>query len=744
MRGRGSVRAEARGWGLAWPRVPMIAGLLASVLLLSSAAPRSALAAGDANRPSCPQATEESPGFRSYLPDCRAYEMVTPPYKQGQAVHFNGLEAGGEALFGWSLASLAQSEGAPQTRGSVGAEYAFRRGISGWTTTALTPPNPEFRGAVSFEALAPDGGSVLFKMPTAPVGNDHFWLRDPGGGLADVGPATPPADGPSQDLSPQGPPPGVARFAGASEDMSHIVFSLAAPWGWPGDTTAPGGEDLYEYTGTGNVEPTMVAVEGGGRSAALIGDCGATLGGPKFTSAFDAVSSSGEVVVFTPVPADELECGAAQPAHAELYARIDGERTVWLSEPQCEPGGCPRSTPSAAVFQGAAPGGERGWFLSTEQLTAEAVDDPEPGDSASGIAGSGCQSAVGSGCNLYEYDLARPSGERLRAVSLGSPHPHVQGVVRVSPDGSHVYFLATGLLTALPGPGGSEPAEGQDNLYVSESTAAGASALRFVATLAEGDGELWGGSLGSDASRPAATSADGTALLFISNADLTGDGGAAGPQLFLYRDGASPTLRQISVAEEGSAGGGEGFPARIPAPDYEGREAFRPQAAPLSADGEVAVFESAAALTPDAGPPGGPTKLYEYRDGRVYLLDPDPDGSSRLLGLSGSGRDVFFQTARPLVPADGDTIPDIYDARAEGGLAEPDPPGGCSGEGCLSPPPPAGGALAPPASLTVHHALQVRRASLRRALRACRHKDGRARRRCAHRVRRRFLRGARR
>ncbi len=736
MRGRGSLRPD--GWcGLARSRV--LASVLGSTAILVGVMPISALGAGDANRAGCPVASEQSPGFRAYLPDCRAYEMVTPPYKQGVGVHFDGLAAGGEALFGSSLAALAGTEGAPQ---SLGAEYEFERGGSGWAVRALTPANPAFRGAVSFEALAPDGGPVLFKMPTAPVGDDHFWLRDPGGGLADVGPATPPTDGPTQELSPQGPPPGVARFAGASADMSRIVFSVAAPWGWPGDTTAPGEEDLYEYTGTANSEPTMVAVDGGRAGAALIGDCGETLGGPRFTSASGAVSSSGQVVVFTPVPADELECGGRQPAHAELYARIDGERTVWLSEPQCDPGGCPPSTPSAAVFEGAAADGGRGFFLSTRRLTSDAVDDPEAGDSASGFAGSGCQGAIGTGCNLYEYDLSRPSGERLRAISVGSPRPHVQGVVRVSPDGSQVYFAATGALAALPGPGGGEPVEGQDNLYVSESTGAGTGTLRFVATLAEGDGELWGGTYGSDASRPAATSAEGTTLLFSSEADLTGEGAGGVPQLYLYRDSALSTLHQVSVAVEGSAGG-EGFAATIRAPDYEGREAFRPQALPLSADGEIAVFESAAALTPDAGPPGGPMKLYEYRDGRVYLLDPDPDGTSRLLGLGQSGRDVFFETARPLLPSDADTIPDIYDARAEGGFAEPDPPGGCSGEDCLLPQV-AGGALAPPASLTLHGSRSAHRVSLRRALRACQHKDGRARRRCGHRVRRRYLRGTRR
>ena len=42
----------------------------------------SAFAAGDANEASCPN--EASTGFRASLPDCRAYEFLTPSLKGGR------------------------------------------------------------------------------------------------------------------------------------------------------------------------------------------------------------------------------------------------------------------------------------------------------------------------------------------------------------------------------------------------------------------------------------------------------------------------------------------------------------------------------------------------------------------------------------------------------------------------------------------------------------------------------------
>ena len=721
--------------------------MLASVAALGF--PHGAAAQGDANQAVCPNATLE--GFRAQLPDCRAYEMVTPPYKQGYPVNLVAVSADGGQVYGRSLGSFAETEGAPQSRGSVGLLYRFSRAPAGWVAAALTPSNPQFRSAATLESVSGDASRALFQMPTGPVGQDDYYVREPDGSLADIGPATPPEDGPAREPAPEGPSVGVSQVNGASADFSHVVFALAAPFGWPGDNTFPGAANVYEYSGSGNSAPTMVAVAGGPGSATPIDRCGTSLGGPSFTTKFNAVSASGNVIVFTPAPADEVPCDPSQPAHAEPYARIDAARTLRLSAVQCDAEECPVSTPAAAIFSGASADGGRGWFLSTQRLTREAVDDAAPGDSASGIAGSGCQAASGSGCNLYEYDLARPEGKLLRAVSVGSSAPHVQGVVRISADGSHVYFVATGALAALPGSAGAEPQQGAENLYVSETAGEGAQ-LRFVAALSPQDEALWGGATGSDEARPADVTPDGTHLVFASQADLTPDDTSSGvTQVFEFVDGPSPALRRISIGEEGfnEDGNTNSFPATLPTPDYEGRSWYEPQPRALDERGEQVVFESEDPLVPGAGAAhAGAPKLYEYSDGHVYLIYAGADTETRLNGIDATGRDVFFQTDEPLVWSDTDTQTDTYDARIGGGTSRPTI-AACSGEACLGPAPASPALPSPPGSVLgspdgnfparkpVAPALS-RKQRLNAALRGCRRKHGSKRRSCERKARKRF------
>ncbi len=85
-------------------------------------------------------------------------------------------------------------------------------------------------------------------------------------------------------------------------------------------------------------------------------------------------------------------------------------------------------------------------------------------------------------------------GKTSSLVSAGSATPHVQGVARISQDGSHVYFVAQGVLTGTPNSQGQTAQAGEENLYVFERDAAFPNGRTpFVATVASSDQDVLGG-----------------------------------------------------------------------------------------------------------------------------------------------------------------------------------------------------------------------------------------------------------
>ncbi len=713
----------------------MLAAL--AVGLFSALLPSAAVAAEP-----CPNASVliEDAGFLGFQPEaaappeCRGYELVSPPYKEGfRITGIQAISADGSRMVVSSPGAFAGTESDPENNlqvGLVGALYEFTRESSGWVATGLDPsparfPSNQFfegsNAAVGFGVSGDLSKTLWYLHEPEPSGSYALYLGQAGGSFLRIGPTVPPS------VSGEAQTSGMA-VEGVSRDLSDVVFSLQAEAGsqsllWPGDTTVRSDNhySLYQYVGTGNAQPQLVGVD---TANALISDCGTWLGGAgtgetSNRDSYNAVSADGEVVFFTP---NKEEAACHGPAVDELYARVAGSETVAISEPsaaQCS--NCNIATRQPAEFQGASEDGSKVFFTTSQQL----------------LPGTG---------GLYEYDFGNPAGEKIVPVAAGAPghetsEPRVVGVVRVSEDGSHVYFVAGAKLTGENAEG-REPQEGGDNLYVFERDASypqGRTA--FVATLSNGDGEDWGTNNRPASRTFAQASPDGRFLVFTSQADLTPDDTSTVNQLFEY-DAQQERLVRVSVGHRGPGG----FECPVTKTVQEGfncdgnteKQADAP-ALPtglaVSSDGADVFFQSADGLAPGAlnnqviyereGVQSYARDVYEYHsavasgvsitDGNVVLISDGKDltvyasgeSGTQLYGTDASGADVFFSSGVPLVGQDTDTQLEVYDARVDGGFPQPVAPASCSGEGCL--PVPAGAptfgtplsaSIAPGANLT--------------------------------------------
>jgi hypothetical protein len=654
------------------------------------------------------------------LPDNRAYEMVTPPQKNGALigdVSFVGsnpaIAADGSRVIASSIQCFAGAQSCNAQQGDgVGSPYAFTRTSAAWTTTPLAPPATQFPFNTPWENNA-DTGLALFSMATAPFGEDDLYVRQGDGSFVDMGPSTPPEEG-AHGVG-QGGKPGSSVQA-QTADFSHFVWPTHAQW--PFDERKAGSVTTYEYVGTGNSQPLLVGVSGGEGSTDLISRCGTELGGLNNVSAPGSLSADGQTVFFTartegpgvPCPSGSgANAGTEVPANA-VYARIDGElpdaHTVAISNPSpSECGGgeaasekaCREAAtkPAGARFIGASSDGSKALFASTQQLTDGASEDSHSGDDA---FESRCAATTGpNGCNLYEYDLNNPTGHKLIDVSGGDSSgggPRVQGVMALSPDATHTYFVAKGVLTTVANDQGEEAKDGANNLYMFERDAAHpAGQTVFIATLAASDGGEW-----NEPGRPANVTPDGRFLVFLSDARLTGDDTSAGgaQQVFRY-DAQTGALERISIGNDGfNDNGNRSTPtpcvvnfcsedAKIASP---ADLSFARSDASMSDDGRFIFFSSPVALAPGAlddvqitseeGRPVYAMNVYEWHEGHVYLISDGRDvsvnkgeaplcvpalSSTCLLGSDAAGANVFFSTTDKLVGQDTDTELDYYDAR---------------------------------------------------------------------------------
>ncbi len=608
-------------------------------------------------------------GFSARLPDCRAYELVTPPVKSSSQfdadpdlAYASTAAVDGEAV---SLRVREPRPGAP----SAGESYVAKRGAGGWVAEDIMPLESydgvgcaEYQKVYAYseqlteevmqagggsrasasgnphedpESCNPEGRQVVSGEP---VGYENLLVRDNATGTYRLVNVTPP-----------GVTPADAHFQGSSADLSRVVFTETSPLV---EGARYGVENLYEWD------------EGVLRLVSVLPDGTAVPGSPVAEAGTheDAVSSDGAHVLFT--------------YDSALYDRIDGERTVQVDESQ-GPGAS-----GGGRFQAAAADGQEVFFLDESKLTPDST-------------------VVAGEPDLYECALPEGASKCELADLTVAAGGHAD-VLRVTPLGSHdssyVYFVAKGVLASntrefadSEGRTVVEGAQaGQENLYLWNGDKP-----TFIATGVSNNGR----------GRIEQTSPDGKWLAFESEKSLTGydnvepNGESATKELFLY----SAATGQLVCASCNPTG----EPPVIKGGSFRGLNSsleeldgvFRIRH--VLTDGGQVFFETKDALVPSDT--NGQFDVYEYEDGQVYLISSGTSSfESNLEDVSESGGDVFFRSNQQLVPQDtqeGQIV--IYDARVVGGFAEPSAPPPCTtADACRTPVSPQPSIYGAPSSQT--------------------------------------------
>jgi len=630
--------------------------------------------AGFSTFPSTPDASPCSNealrvGDSATLPDCRAYELVTPPDTNGHIpkISITGLgfgemnfattpasPGGGSLVFGSNSGALPGIGGG----GFFDVYEALRDESTGW--------HSHFAGMTGAQAERPRPGGF------SPSHLYSFWNVEGGRGIfAD------PVTGYAQYLRvPAGtePSPNCAVDTEPGSGFELIgCGSLGSEPKAAGRWISEGGEHVIFDTG-GNADPVQLEtcapptgtsaiydrVPGGATRCVSVPSTGASAEvKTQFETldpAYEGASADGTTVAFT--------------VGDTLYARLDNAETV-------------AAAAGSTTFAGISADGGRLIYL----------DDP---------VGVGVPRGEIFACDVTAGPCAGP-GAAESPLQIGSGGE--SALVNVSADGSHVYFTSPQQLEA------GEGEAGKDNLYVWDGTA-----VSFIAVLdpldIDGAGDVYEQGLGlwvrsavspkpsadiGPADVPARTTPDGEVLLFGSHADLAGADADGHWQVFRYDTNADPGEQLICVSCNPTGVPAESD-ARLQTPEEGQLVSTNPspvnsiaQIANITSDGRRAFFQSADRLA--SSDLDGKVDVYEWEAGGtggcereagcVSLISSGRSaGDDYLYAMTPSGSDVFFLSGDTLVPQDSDATPSIYDARVGGGFAQPTVPGGCLGEGC--------------------------------------------------------------
>jgi hypothetical protein len=601
-------------------------------------------------------------GASAALPDCRAYEMVSPANKGGGNIttmpQRTRVAADGEGVTFKSTAAFAGAVGAP----FAGIEYMSLRGADGWQTHAISPyqaapfnvPEQFFTGsgysgsfspdleAGVYRALAPIPGATTEAVANRP----NVYLAT---GLRSAHPEFQLLSDTENPLPPFSEDNPYIAFADASDGFGKIVFETQD--NLTPETTGPDPK-LYEWEDgalrlagvlpdSACGSPPCPAPESRAGAGAIVPT---TFPDGTNTDADHVVSADGSRVFFT-VGGNKI--GQTSGFSGRVYARIDGGSTVQIDASERE--NPDPSEPGHSLFGAASADGDVVYFISEKAL----VDADTDGR-----------------MSLYIYEFEKPAGERLTYV------PNTAGVSQVlgvSKAGDFAYVKTNTLLVVHKGTA-SEITDYYDygNLYLEDRTAYGRDTFRLTP--------------------------NGRSAVFMSGANLVGYDttgpcqGATCAQVYLYSFDAGeltcvscnfghPALSKgLYIGDFGPEGNGD--VALVGANDTNHSE-------PLTRDGRYVFFSTEEPLVAADSNGKSDAYVYDTEKQELRLLSSGQcNCRSRFIGASPNGHDVFFTTYDRLVRADSDTQVDVYDARIGGGIASQNaiPPAECQGDACQSAP----------------------------------------------------------
>jgi hypothetical protein len=626
----------------------------------------------------CPNAAMRI-GASASLPDCRAYELVTPPDTGGHVPKISILGEGyGEVGFDTAPvspdgASVVFGSNSGALPGIGGGGYfdiyeAVRQEAAGWQSqfigpTAAQAQRPQPGG------ISPDHGYAFWD-----VESDSFrgTLSDPERPRVTYLRVSPGIES-SPNCSVASESEGRFEWIGCgslgvdreaagkwiSRQGNHVIFRTGYTFGkLPPARLEPcappdGVRAIYDRTPGG---PThCISVPPAGVSAEVEAQFETT------DAQYNGTAADGTTVAFA--------------VAGTLYARLDNAKTVTVAEGDPEFGGVSRNGDWVFYLDGPS-----GFSVPQGEIYA-------------------CEVALGP--------CAGP-GTTQEPVQIGSGGE--SSFVNVSADGSHVYFVSPVVLTGEEeNEWGAKATAGAENLYVWDGES-----VRFVAPVDPLDvvdvGETGLGrwvraavspdqssSLGP-ANDPSRTTPDGRVLVFESQAALTGYDSDGYREIFRY-DTEAPAGSRLSCVSCNPTGTPAGSDARLEIPELGFLESINPspvnaitQIANVSSDGDKVFFQSGDRLV--AGDLDGKLDVYEWeaqgqggceREGGCLSLISYGRSTEDdyLYAMTPDGHDVFFLSADTLVGQDPDETPSIYDARMEGGFPPPSaPPAECLGEAC--------------------------------------------------------------